>query len=326
MHHLFLATEQGFIAFEKPNQSWRETARGLQGKHVTSLIAREGVILAGTTNGVYRSDDLGQTWQAASEGLTIPHIRWLAYHPAISDAEFAGTEPAGIFVSRDGGATWRECPGVAALRDQHGWFLPYSDGAGCVRGFAFHGSRAYAAVEVGGVLRSDDGGDTWALAGGSSGEPTLETPSAPWLPADVHSVAVHAALPDVVYAATHSGLYCSGDGGACWMALYPNCYTRALWLDPTDPQHILFSPASPRGWHGRIEETRDGGQTWTVLAPEQDLILANEMVERFAPVGDELLAVLSNGHLLAAPLATLQWRPLLVEQETVTAVTSMGAA
>jgi len=47
------------------------------------------------------------------------------------------------------------------------------------------------------------------------------------------------------------------------------------------------------------------------------------MVERFARVGDELLAILSNGELLAAPLATLEWRYILKDIKGVNAVTSL---
>ena len=162
---LFLATEHGVVTLQRDGELWREAAHSLTGQPVTSVVAREGVILAGTPHGVFRSDDRGQAWQAASTGLTTRHVRWLAYHPDISDCEFAGTEPASIFISHDGARTWRECSEVAQLRDRHGWFLPYSPNRGCVRGFAFHGSRAYAAVEVGGVLCSDDGGETWRLAG-----------------------------------------------------------------------------------------------------------------------------------------------------------------
>lgn len=43
------------------------------------------------------------------------------------------------------------------------------------------------------------------------------------------------------------------------------------------------------------------------------------MVERFAQAGDELLAVLSNGELLAARVETLEWRRALPELEGVNA-------
>src|SRR5256885_10017228 len=59
--------------------------------------------------------------------------------------------------------------------------LPYTTlfRSGCIRGFAFHGARAYAAAEGGGALRSDDGGETWSLCAGSNGNPDLEGPPAP---------------------------------------------------------------------------------------------------------------------------------------------------
>jgi hypothetical protein len=62
---------------------------------------------------------------------------------------------------------------------------------------------------------------------------------------------------------------------------------------------------------GRIEETCDGGRTWHSASRGLDVPWRHHMVERFAQVGDELLAVLSNGELLAAPLATLEWRRML---------------
>ena len=80
-------------------------------------------------------------------------------------------------MSRDGARTWQEATEVARLRDRHNWYLPYSPAAGCVRGFAFHGDRLFAAVEVGGVLRSDDGGAHWDLAPGSDGMPRFGRPA-----------------------------------------------------------------------------------------------------------------------------------------------------
>jgi hypothetical protein len=50
------------------------------------------------------------------------------------------------------------------------------------------------------------------------------------------------------------------------------------------------------------------------------------MVERFAQVGDELLAVLSNGELIAAPLASLEWKRVLPDVEDVAAAAVIGQA
>lgn len=320
---LLLATNDGLVVCERDGQEWRVAARGMEGRHITSVIAREGVILAGTTDGVLRSDDQGRTWQTASAGLTTGYVRWLAYHPAISDAEFAGTEPAAIFVSRDGAETWRECPEVAALRDRYGWFLPYSPGAGCVRGFAFYGARAYAAVEVGGVLRSDDRGATWRLADGSSGEPSFGRPPASLVHPDVHSIEVHPSSPDLVFAPTGGGLYRSGDGGKTWDHIHDHCYCRAVWVDPADPDHLILGTATSAGANGDIAETRDGGASWDAAATGLEIPWPQDMVERFVQVGDELLAVLAKGRLLAAPLATLEWRQILPEVTGVKAVTTM---
>ena len=54
---LIVATGHGIFTYERNENDWRTRARGLDGQNVTSAIAREGVILAGTTNGVFRSDD-----------------------------------------------------------------------------------------------------------------------------------------------------------------------------------------------------------------------------------------------------------------------------
>ncbi len=318
-NYLFLATEQGVVIAQRDGEDWRETRRSLSDQQVTSIIAREGVILAGTTRGVFRSDDVGQTWHAVSEGLKHPHVRWLAYHPDISDREFAGTEPASVFVSHDGAQTWRECEEVVQLRDTHRWMLPYSPEAGCVRGFAFHEQRVYAAVEVGGVLRSDDGGETWRLAEGSDGNPDLSGPPEPFIYPDVHSIEVHPSSPDLVFAPTGGGFYQSSDGGRTWKCSY-ECYCRAVWVDPLDPAHIILGPADGVSRNGRIEETHDDGQTWRSAASGLRLPWRRHMVERFVQAGDDLLAVLSNGELLSAALATLEWRRGLPGVKDITAV------
>jgi hypothetical protein len=319
MTSLRLATATGLSLCERTNSEWAETRRTLNDVNITSVIAREGVILAGTNDGVFRSDDVGQTWRAASAGLTIRYVRWLAFHPDLSDCELAGTEPGAIFISHNGGESWRECSEVTALRKSGRWYLPYSPEAGCVRGFAFHGQRAYAAVEVGGVLVSDDAGDSWRLATGSNGRGSLTTPASPLIDSDVHSIDVHPSSPDLVFAPTHAGLYRSNDGGASWTNLY-RCYCRAAWIDPTDADHIIFGPADNVDTMARIEETHDGGRTWQVVSAALHTPWPGHMVERFKQVGDELLGVLSNGALVAAPIGSQKWRYILSDVTDVNAI------
>ena len=323
MTTLYLATRNGLVIGQRDHDGWHVAGHALSNAHVTSVIAREGVILAGTTDGVQRSEDGGATWQAVNDGLTHKHVRWLAYHPAVSDLEFAGTEPAGIFVSQDGGDHWATRPEVAALRDEHEWMLPYSPEAGCVRGYAFHGQRVYAAVEVGGVLHSDDGGRTWALAQGSDGDPGLGGPPAPFVYPDVHDIAVHPSDPDLVFAATGGGLYRSNDGGATWDLRY-TCYCRGLWLDPDDADHLIFGPAKYVGAGGRIEESHDGGQTWALAADGLDVPWPRTMPERITQIGEDLFVVLDDGRVLTRPLVDSTWRWVFEDVAGVNAVTVMG--
>jgi photosystem II stability/assembly factor-like uncharacterized protein len=316
---LLLATQAGFAAAAPIANTWQVVRKGLDGRHVTSIIAREGVILVGTTDGIFVSDDGGASWQEASDGLTHRHVRWLAFHPDISDREFAGTEPAAVFTSPDGGASWQECPEVGALRDRFGWWLPYSPAAGCVRGFTFHGQRAYAAVEVGGALRSDDFGASWRLADGSDGRAQFGRPSPAHIHPDVHDIAVHPASPDLVFAPTGGGLFRSEDGGETWTHL-DDGYVRAVWLDPKDANHLLIGPADgPSGRNGRILQSFDGGQSWS----EPLATWKQNMPERLAAAGGSLFAVMAGGQLLAASPDHRQWQPILATIPGINAFTTM---
>jgi hypothetical protein len=318
---LAVAGAYGLSIFERGKDAWQDAGGALTGYHFTSVTGGD-YLLAGTTDGIFRSADLGQTWWEANAGLTNRHVRWLACHPDQPELAFAGTEPAAIFVSNDGGENWRECPEVVGLRERYGWYLPYSPEAGCVRGFAFHGMRVYAAVEQGGLLRSNDRGGSWQLVRGSTGDPYAPIPEA-FIHPDVHSVVVHPSSPDQVFAPTGGGLYYSNDGGTTWELLY-RCYCRAVWIDPVRPGHLILGPADFVDSNGRIEESIDGGKTWEPIMRGLQARWPRHMVERFVQVEDELLAVLSDGQLLAASLETLAWRRLLPAAQGVMAVTYLS--
>jgi hypothetical protein len=197
-----------------------------------------------------------------------------------------------------------------------------------VRGFAIAESglkrdRMYAAAEVGGVLVSDDSGETWKLVEGSDGKPDLNRDLGTMIHPDVHSIAVHPTSSDIVTAATGGGLYRSMDAGRTWSNLY-DCYIRAMWVDPNDAQHIIAGPADGVSRNGRIEESVDGGRKWKPASEGMKVPWPMHMVERFVQVGNDLFAILSNGELRLKPSKQAAWQRVLPEITRVKAMAAGG--
>ena len=316
---LFVATQHGILTLELRGDVWQGVGGALDGHHFTSITNAGEALLAGTTDGIYRSEDAGQTWWESSTGLEQRHLRSLAYHPDDPDLAFAGTEPAAIFISEDGGRTWQERPEIAQLREEHGWYLPYSPAAGCIRGFAFRGSRGYAAAEQGGLLRSDNSGQSWQLAGGSTGKPG-GTPAQRFIHSDVHSVAIHPSSVDQIWAPTGGGLYYSTDGGDAWSQLHDR-YCRAVWVDAVRPAHLVLGTADAADRNGQVEKTINNGDSWELAMGGLPPALPQHMVEQFLEVDDTLLAILSNGELLSSALEPMAWRTVLAAVHDVRAAT-----
>jgi photosystem II stability/assembly factor-like uncharacterized protein len=302
---LYLGTDEGLAVFEGQEENWRPRYVRLQDHKVTAVEAAGETVWAGTTNGLWRSPNGGETWSPAITGLGDHHVRAMAIHPFSPRTVLVGTEPAAILYTRDGGGTWAEAPDVPRLRDALGWSLPYSSAAGCIRGFSFANQRIYAAAEVGGVLRSDDAGRKWRLLEGD-------------VHPDVHEVVTHHSDPDIVYAATGGGRYCSTDGGAIW-DLIGDGYTRAIWTDPERPGVVLAAPARYVGAMGRIERSIDGGDSWMLTSDGFDIPM-NSMIERFRAAGPHVFAIVADGNLYTARRGVWMWRLLELGLPAVHAV------
>jgi len=173
--------------------------RGLDALFTTCVlpdVAVPGRVYCTTEGGLYQSDDGAEQWKRS--GLSVPGGRIVAQNPADPAVLVAGTESIGIYVWRNGGATWARSEagidhqtfytvafdpvnpetvyaggyvtGVYKSTDGARSWKKMNDGLSAltVHGLAVDpsdNSRVYAATLWGGVFRTDNGAQTWRNAG-----------------------------------------------------------------------------------------------------------------------------------------------------------------
>lgn len=239
----------------------------LVGKEVTALArSRTRLYMAIGSGGVHRSDDRGSTWEPIEPPDRERVVRALcptARHP---DSLFAGTEPAALYASHDGGESWTEQAAFGSVARDGEW-RGYGDREAHVRTLAcdpHDAHRIYAGVEIGGSYRTDDGGRSWR-------------PINDGLFDDIHVLAADPNRPGRVYAGTGGGLYLSSDRGSGWEAHdgdVGEAYCTDLALEDLgeDTRLFLTTASGPPGtWEGdggpeaRVHRSDDGGETWASL-------------------------------------------------------------
>ena len=131
--------------------------------HVFSILAdsrRPGQVTVGTHDGIWRSDDAGDSWRRLDAPKPQLGVWSLASHPADPRTLFAGYEPCGIQRSTDSGKTWTALP-------VHARYPAVSDRPEIPKRVISiavdpgNPRAIYASLEVGGLLRSLDGGASW---------------------------------------------------------------------------------------------------------------------------------------------------------------------
>ena len=332
---LYAANSVDAAAFvsEDGGRSWDRTAEP-DGSAVRSVAPSPGGdLLAGTEEGLFRSDDLGATWTAISglEAAPVQQVVVSSGHP--SDpfvAALAGD--ACLWISHDDGVSWTPSvgcgdgatPAVVSLSQG----LPSDD-------------RLWAATRDGVVLSSADRGATWTEAG-------LDTEITGAIDEPVQDLL--ALDEDRVLAVTPSyGALCTDDAGATWDTCSEGLPARAeqsssQWghfrrLDPVrdHPSEVLlssweglmishdegqrweesctvlpafarsaaFSPAYPDDptlWVGAygsgVRTTDDGGATWTMLEGVQDHLYTEWIAPAPDFAADPVIMVVASRRLL----------------------------
>lgn len=203
---------------------------------------RAGRLYGGTfDDGLWISDDAGDTWVRAGEGILHNRVMSVAVSPAEVKNGYhvvwAGTEPSGLFRSDDGGRTWMDCPALLDLPSRPTWRFPprpHTHHVSWIEPDPHDAHRLFVGIELGGVMRSTDKGAHW-----EDRKPDSQY--------DCHTLATHPRLPGRVYEAAGGGYAESRDGGETWHTVNDGLgaytYLVGIAVDPGDPDTVVASAA-----------------------------------------------------------------------------------
>ena len=231
------------------------------------------LLYVGTQHGPYRSTDGGAHWEELDFPDAGMAVWSLLFRPNDPQVVYCGTAPAAIYRSENGGDTWKR--------------LTFSQPSGMVEmGFPCRiiglaadpndPDAVYAGLEVGGIIRSKDGGDTWE----DCSQALIQFAEQDYLKSrilsntdaegmmDTHALVLSAAQPGNVFLATRMGLFQSPDQGQTWadMEIWrssPLAYARDIQVAPGDP-NTLYAALSPGALtlNGSVYRSPNLGQTW----------------------------------------------------------------
>ena len=242
---------------------------------VAASPSHGGKFIAGTDKGLYASADAGKSWQL--KGLSDYKIFSLSFHPTDPNVVYAGTEPALLFRSSDGGETWSELSGVRKLPGRSKWTYPGPPHVAHVKGIAIHPEDPeviYCSIEEGGVIRSLDSGETWRYVSKGEAETFRAVSRVTGVYQDCHVVKISPHDPDQIFVTTGDGLYRSNDCGQTWQRIDRGYrmkkYFGTVLLHPHDANVIYASasmgpPSAPKN-ASSIYKSTDNGTTFEEIA------------------------------------------------------------
>ncbi|SMY09022.1 WD40/YVTN/BNR-like repeat-containing protein [Flavimaricola marinus] len=254
--------------------------------------------------GVFRSDDGGKTWTlskltsgdmdewAANDPEFAKMIGWTDT-PAPFEKQFsqvwslhfahgvlyAGTKPAMLLASRDGGVTWDIVNGLTDHPSRPDWH-------GGAAGLVLHtivpdpadADRMWVAISAAGVFATEDGGKTWDRRNRLSNTDHVHHahPAAPKGGETGHCVHNMVRAPgdgiDVLYQQNHHGVFRSPDGGRSWDDVtegLPSTFGFPIAVHPRDPDRIWTLPLNgdtegryPPDASAAVWRSSDSGAHW----------------------------------------------------------------
>ncbi len=183
---------------------------------------------------------------------------------------FVGIDPASLYRSDDGGASWEGVEGLNAHETRPKW----NPGAGgmCLHTILLDPTRPrrmYVGISAAGMFRTDDGGDHWAPMNQGVRISFLPEKSPP-VGQCVHKVVLDPARPETAYRQDHDGIYVSHDSMEHWRRIgrpLGNDFGFVVTAPRSMPGHAFFMPLDPfprtaPGGSLQIYDWNDGTRTW----------------------------------------------------------------
>ncbi len=263
---IFAGTQKGLFVWRSRNGSWENISVAFETGIIDSIDgikSQANVVYLGVTqDGLYRTDDAGESWRRVFEG----NVRAVTVDPTNAEVVYVGVEPIHVFRSEDNGKSWEELTGVQELPPEvkKNWRFPRPPTREHVRHIFVQPDdpeKLLVCLEHGGIIRSFDRGRTWEDV--SSGIDYL----------DIHHISSAPKFKDLYFVASARGFFKSSDPGKGWQRA-ENGFTRDYFHDfvflPGNPGAMLVATAdkSPGYWdrperaQGALFRSRDLAESW----------------------------------------------------------------
>ena len=257
---VYVGTENGVSPLAYVGSRWRSAPAGLTGRPVVATAHppnQPATMYAAVRGyGLYKTEDNGLNWKQ----ILSVNAHALALDEADEARLWVGTEPVGLWRSENGGETWLDLSdNLRRLPSALDWRFPSPPYQARLRTICQIPGRPQTllgGIEIGGLVRSDDGGDQWQLSGDE-------------LDDDVHALTVHPSGDNYWLASTGDGSYRSLDAGQSWESASDGLaefYTGPLVILRSGAAVIAATGTPPGNWIENATSTlyysADKAATW----------------------------------------------------------------
>lgn len=230
-------------------------------------------VFAGTNDGVWRSTDRGATFTRTDFPDAKKEVWCFMVDSRDPRRMLAGASPIDVYRSVDGGKSWRKLATPQIATHCKG---PFASRVMRLAQNPRKPDEIYAALEINGVMRSEDGGETWADCSAGliklSELPHLKSKIVSDTTAegmlDGHAVTINPTQPDSPIVALRMGLFRTTDQGKTWQDMEmkrfsPVTYGRDVKASAAEPNTLYAALSVAAASHdGGLYRSQDGGQSW----------------------------------------------------------------